>query len=104
MALLTAERTLVDEKGCSEDMVQVLPGGRVKLHRACCAGLYLTTVRSGLPPALRYHGRTMNKPDISAAGDHFLIGLRPTPELHERDRALLADLRPAGVVLFKSNF
>jgi beta-N-acetylhexosaminidase len=46
----------------------------------------------------------MNRSDISAAGDHFLIGLRPTPELHERDRALLADLRPAGVVLFKSNF
>ena len=46
----------------------------------------------------------MNTSDISAAGDHFLIGLRPTPELHERDRALLADLRPAGVVLFKSNF
>ncbi len=42
--------------------------------------------------------------DISQAGDHFLIGLRPTVELHERDRALLADLRPAGVVLFKSNF
>src|SRR5215470_17774139 len=42
--------------------------------------------------------------DISLAGDHFLIGLRPTAELHERDRALLADLRPAGVVLFKSNF
>ena len=46
----------------------------------------------------------MNTSDISAAGDHFLIGLRPTPELHERDRALLTDLRPAGVVLFKSNF
>ncbi len=42
--------------------------------------------------------------DISVAGEHFLIGLRPTAELHERDRALLADLRPAGVVLFKSNF
>jgi len=46
----------------------------------------------------------MNTSDISQAGDHFLIGLRPTVELHERDRALLADLRPAGVVLFKSNF
>src|ERR1700761_3493267 len=46
----------------------------------------------------------MNPPDISAAGDHFLIGLRPTSQLHERDRALLADLRPAGVVIFKSNF
>ena len=42
--------------------------------------------------------------DISAAGDHLLVGLRPTATLHELDRALLADLRPAGVVLFKSNF
>ena len=42
--------------------------------------------------------------DLSLAGDHFLIGLRPTAELHELDRALLADIRPAGVVLFKSNF
>ena len=46
----------------------------------------------------------MTKIDISLAGDHFLVGLRPTPQLHERDRALLADLRPAGIVLFKSNF
>jgi beta-N-acetylhexosaminidase len=46
----------------------------------------------------------MSKTDISLAGHHFLIGLRPTAQLHERDRALLADLRPAGVVLFKSNF
>jgi beta-N-acetylhexosaminidase len=46
----------------------------------------------------------MSHTDISLAGDHFLIGLRPTAELHERDRALLADLRPAGIVLFKSNF
>jgi beta-N-acetylhexosaminidase len=46
----------------------------------------------------------MTKTPISAVGDHFLIGLRPTVRLHERDRALLADLRPAGVILFKSNF
>src|SRR3954462_9859262 len=46
----------------------------------------------------------MAKIDLSLAGDHFLIGLRPTAQLHERDRALLADLRPAGGVLFKSNF
>ena len=42
--------------------------------------------------------------DLSAAGDHFLIGLRPTARLAEADRALLTDLRPAGVILFKSNF
>jgi beta-N-acetylhexosaminidase len=46
----------------------------------------------------------MNDSDISSVGDHFLIGLRPSVELHERDRALLADLQPAGVILFKSNF
>lgn len=41
---------------------------------------------------------------IAAVGDHFIVGLRPSAVLHERDRALLADLRPAGVVLYKSNF
>jgi beta-N-acetylhexosaminidase len=46
----------------------------------------------------------MGAPSIDAVGDHFLIGLRPSPALDERDRALLEDLRPAGVVLFKSNF
>jgi beta-N-acetylhexosaminidase len=42
--------------------------------------------------------------DLGAVGEHFLIGLRPSPTLDARDRALLAELRPAGVVLFKSNF
>jgi len=42
--------------------------------------------------------------DISAVGEHFLVGLRPSAVLDARDRALLAELRPAGVVLFKSNF
>src|ERR1700761_7668335 len=46
----------------------------------------------------------MNHHDISSAGDHFLLGLRPSPRLDERDRSLLQDLRPAGVILFKSNF
>ncbi len=46
----------------------------------------------------------MSAQSIDAAGDHFIIGLRPTPKLDDRDRALLGDLRPAGVVLFKSNF
>ncbi len=41
---------------------------------------------------------------IAEVGDHFLVGLRPTPRLHDRDRALLGDLRPAGVILYKSNF
>jgi beta-N-acetylhexosaminidase len=46
----------------------------------------------------------MTRADLSAVGDHFLIGLRPTPRLDEADRALLSDLRPAGVILYKSNF
>jgi beta-N-acetylhexosaminidase len=46
----------------------------------------------------------MTTPDISRVGDHFMVGLRPTVALDPRDRALLRDLRPAGVVLFKSNF
>ncbi|HET6376051.1 MAG TPA: beta-N-acetylhexosaminidase [Methylocella sp.] len=39
-----------------------------------------------------------------SVGDHFLIGLRPSPALEEQDRLLLSELRPAGVILFKSNF
>jgi beta-N-acetylhexosaminidase len=46
----------------------------------------------------------MAREDLSSVGDHFLVGLRPSVALDERDRALLEDLRPAGVVLFKSNF
>jgi beta-N-acetylhexosaminidase len=46
----------------------------------------------------------MSSLDISQAGHHFLVGLRPTVHLDARDRALLEDLRPAGVILFKSNF
>jgi beta-N-acetylhexosaminidase len=37
-------------------------------------------------------------------GLHFLIGLQPSPALTEHDRALLADVRPAGITLFKGNF
>lgn len=46
----------------------------------------------------------MAEQSIDAAGDHFILGLRPTPVLDARDRALLQDLKPAGVILFKSNF
>jgi beta-N-acetylhexosaminidase len=46
----------------------------------------------------------MSNSELSSVGDHFLIGLRPTTRLHELDRALLADLRPAGVILYRSNF
>lgn len=41
---------------------------------------------------------------LSTVGDHFFIGLKPTSVLDDRDRALLRDLRPAGVILYKSNF
>jgi beta-N-acetylhexosaminidase len=46
----------------------------------------------------------MLRDTIASAGDHFLIGLQPSPVLDDHDRALLSDLRPAGVILFKSNF
>ena len=49
-------------------------------------------------------GKTAGTRDIAAVGEHFLVGLRPAPTLDPRDRALLSELRPAGVVLFKSNF
>jgi beta-N-acetylhexosaminidase len=46
----------------------------------------------------------MLRDTIASVGNHFLIGLRPSPVLDDHDRALLGDLRPAGVILFKSNF
>ena len=46
----------------------------------------------------------MTNSELEAVGDHFFVGLRPTTELDARDRALLADLKPAGVILYKSNF
>lgn len=46
----------------------------------------------------------MNDSLLSTVGDHFFLGLRPTSVLDDRDRALLRDLRPAGVILYKSNF
>lgn len=41
---------------------------------------------------------------IASVGDHFLIGLQPSPVLSGHDRALLSDLKPAGVILFENNF
>jgi beta-N-acetylhexosaminidase len=37
-------------------------------------------------------------------GKHFLIGLRPTVELHPDDRRLLSTLRPAGAIVYRGNF
>jgi beta-N-acetylhexosaminidase len=42
--------------------------------------------------------------DLSSVGDHFIIGLRPGVTLDDRDAALLRELRPGGVILYKSNF
>ena len=51
------------------------------------------------------HSRDSNRHrDIASVGDHFIIGLRPTSSLHDLDRALLAELRPPGVALYKDNF
>ncbi len=41
---------------------------------------------------------------MSAIGDHFILGLKPSPTLAPEDRALLEELRPAGVIAYKSNF
>ena len=46
----------------------------------------------------------MSNADLASVGDHFMVGLRPTASLHPSDRELLRDLRPAGVILYKSNF
>jgi beta-N-acetylhexosaminidase len=46
----------------------------------------------------------MGRENISSVGSHFMIGLQPSAVLTEHDRMLLSELRPAGVILFKSNF
>jgi beta-N-acetylhexosaminidase len=46
----------------------------------------------------------MRREPIASVGNHFFIGLKPSPVLDAQDRSLLADLQPAGVILFKSNF
>jgi beta-N-acetylhexosaminidase len=46
----------------------------------------------------------MSDTELASVGQHFIVGLRPTTALHQQDRQLLRDLRPAGVVLYKSNF
>ncbi|CAN5648585.1 beta-N-acetylhexosaminidase [soil metagenome] len=45
----------------------------------------------------------MTKLDGSV-GDHFILGLRPSLTLADADRALLSELRPSGVIVYKSNF
>lgn len=41
---------------------------------------------------------------LSEVGNHFFLGLQPVPRLSDKDKYLLDAVRPAGVVLFKSNF
>nr|WHW29418.1 putative beta-N-acetylglucosaminidase [uncultured bacterium] len=46
----------------------------------------------------------MHSLDLSSVGNHFFLGLQPTTTLHDKDRFLLDALKPAGIILFKSNF
>ncbi len=46
----------------------------------------------------------MSDSDLSSVGNHFFLGLQPTTYLHDKDKYLLSTLKPAGVILFKSNF
>ncbi len=46
----------------------------------------------------------MDRSAIAEYGKHFVIGLQPTTALSDHDRRLLAELKPAGVVLFGANF
>lgn len=41
---------------------------------------------------------------MSRFGRYFLIGLRPTLDLHPDDRKLLSTVRPAGIIVFRKNF
>ena len=42
--------------------------------------------------------------DLSVVGNHVFLGLQPDPHLSDKDKRLLGIVRPAGVILFKSNF
>jgi len=46
----------------------------------------------------------MDNQDLSSVGNHFFLGLQPTTSLSDKDKYLLATIKPAGVILFKSNF
>lgn len=41
---------------------------------------------------------------LAEVGQHFLVGLRPTVQLHEDDRRMLSTLKPLGIVVFRDNF
>ena len=42
--------------------------------------------------------------NLSDVGNHVYLGLQPDPHLTDKDKRLLNAVRPAGVILFKSNF
>jgi hypothetical protein len=46
----------------------------------------------------------MSDTELTNVGQQFIVGLQPTPALHQQDRQLLRDLHPSGVILYKSNF
>lgn len=46
-------------------------------------------------------GAMMN---LSGVGNHVFLGLQPESKLSDKDKRLLNTVRPAGVILFKSNF
>ena len=46
----------------------------------------------------------MSYADAREFGRHFIIGLRPSPELTDGDKYLLDRLRPCGIVLLAGNF
>lgn len=48
--------------------------------------------------------RAMTSTATARHGHHFLLGLQPSPALTDHDRRLLAEVRPAGIILFKQNF
>src|SRR5215475_612997 len=48
--------------------------------------------------------RPVSDTEFASVGHHFIIGLRPPTALYRLDRQLLHDIRPAGIILFKSNF
>ena len=42
--------------------------------------------------------------ELLETGNHIFLGLQPFPRLQDKDKYLLEAVKPAGVILFKSNF
>jgi len=69
--------------------------------RRLAQGLIVRVASSSIPINRNnlWRPRRMSDSLLATVGDHFFIGLKPTSVLDDRDRALLRDLRPAGVIL-----